>query len=174
MTPAHDAYKVKHTHNAQHPPRRTKMATDIRLDEIDGNWIMLQSAVLKSTASDFMLDAPGRRQTADGFRRALVHNDSDGLTLNFAGDYPGGVVVEGDLNVTGQIRSHRLFQLLNQVERLEDQLAQLLALQEAVVVPFWQSLEQIQSGQFSADKLGLIVKFRACTTPWTGRSMFIV
>ena len=79
------------------------MPTDIRLDEVDGTWVIVESAALKSTASDFLLDAPGRRSASGGFRRALVHDGRDGLTLNFNGDYPGGVTVGGDLRVTGRL-----------------------------------------------------------------------
>ena len=79
------------------------MATDIRLDEVDGNWVVVESDVLKSTATDFLLDAPDRRSTGGGFRRALVHDGQDGLTINFNGDYPGGVTVGGDLRVAGRL-----------------------------------------------------------------------
>lgn len=53
---------------------------------------------------DFLLDSVERRK-ANGprFRRALVHDQNDGLTLNFASDYPGGVTVNGPLNITGDI-----------------------------------------------------------------------
>jgi len=45
---------------------------------------------------DFLLDSAQRRK-ANGplFRRALVHDQNDGLTLNFAGDYPGGLTLNG-------------------------------------------------------------------------------
>ena len=40
-----------------------------------------------------------------GFRRALVHDESDGLTINFNNDYPGGVTVGGvrELDVVGNL-----------------------------------------------------------------------
>jgi hypothetical protein len=69
------------------------MATDIRLDEGDGTFLVLASRVVKTEASDFMLDSPQRRKSAGGNRRALVHNQNDGLTVNFSGDYPGGVTL---------------------------------------------------------------------------------
>src|SRR5690242_15564850 len=64
---------------------------------------------------DFLLDAAERRK-ANGpqFRRALVHDQNDGLTINFASDYPGGVTINGLLNVTGDIEmriTHHEFQL---------------------------------------------------------------
>jgi len=54
---------------------------------------------------DLLLDAVERRQ-ANGptFRRALVHDQSDGLTINFASDYPGGVTINGRLDVTGELQ----------------------------------------------------------------------
>jgi len=78
------------------------MATDIRLDDGDGTFLVLASRVLKAEASDFMLDSPQRRKSTGGMRRALVHDQSDGLTLNFNGDYPGGVAVNGrTINLNG-------------------------------------------------------------------------
>ena len=67
------------------------MATDVKLDQADGSFLHLEARVVKAVGSDFMLDAPERRTAANPFRRALVHNQNDGLTVNFAGDYPGGV-----------------------------------------------------------------------------------
>ena len=78
------------------------MPTDIKLDEFDGNWVVVESAVLKSTAIDFLLDNPSRRG-ADGFRRALTHDGADGLTINMSGDYPGGVTVDSNVRVTGRL-----------------------------------------------------------------------
>jgi hypothetical protein len=60
--------------------------------------LTVSSKILKSEATDFMLDNPGRRKTSTPFRRALVHNSNDGLTINFAKDYPGGVQIEGDVS----------------------------------------------------------------------------
>ena len=58
------------------------------------------------TGSDIVLDSPVRRKPGGStFRRALVHDENDGLSLNFANDYPGGVTV-GDvrvLDVTGDL-----------------------------------------------------------------------
>jgi len=42
-----------------------------------------------------MLDSPERRKGNKPFRRALVHDQSDGLTINFGGDYEGGVRIVG-------------------------------------------------------------------------------
>ena len=37
------------------------MPTDIKLDQGDGNWVLVEGTVLKTTAADLMLDAPQRR-----------------------------------------------------------------------------------------------------------------
>jgi hypothetical protein len=51
---------------------------------------------VKVTAADFMLDSPERRKGSNPpHRRALVHNESDGLTVNFNEDYPGGIILNG-------------------------------------------------------------------------------
>lgn len=55
---------------------------------VEGNW-------LESRTLDFKLDAPSRRSSSAGERRALVHDFNDGLTINWAGDYPGGVTING-------------------------------------------------------------------------------
>ena len=79
------------------------MPSDIRLrDETSGSdeWLVVEGAVLKATTSDVMVDSPARRSDGGGrFRRALVHDFDDGLTINFAGDYPGGVTIN-DAKVT--------------------------------------------------------------------------
>lgn len=68
--------------------------TDIVLDGGPGSdRILLQAAAVQSEASDLLLDSPGRRSKPGGYRRALVHDTSDGLTVNFNGDYPAGVTV---------------------------------------------------------------------------------
>lgn len=71
------------------------MATDVRLDERDGSFLVLDARVVHAASSDFMLDSPERRNGGGPFRRALVHNQADGLTINFNGDYPGGVGING-------------------------------------------------------------------------------
>ena len=76
------------------------MATDLILDHDGGNSIVIDAAALKATASDFLLDSPHRHTGGQinrkaGGRRALVHDFEDGLTVNFDGDYPGGVTING-------------------------------------------------------------------------------
>ena len=69
------------------------MTTDIRLDQVDGSFLELDARVVKAISSDFMLDHPDRRNGGGPHRRALVHNQNDGLTINFSRDYPGGVTL---------------------------------------------------------------------------------
>jgi hypothetical protein len=71
------------------------MATDVKLDQVDGSFLVLEGRVVKATAADFMLDSPERRKGGGPHRRALVHDQSDGLTVNFNGDYPGGITLNG-------------------------------------------------------------------------------
>jgi len=80
------------------------LMTDVRLDEgSDGSFIVLDGRVVKAAASDFMLDSPERRIGPKPFRRALVHDQGDGLTINFANDYQGGVT----LNAVREISPHQ-------------------------------------------------------------------
>jgi hypothetical protein len=81
----------------------TTMATDVKLDQVDGSFLVLEGRVVQATATDFMLDSPERRRAANPFRRALVHDQGDGLTVNFANDYKGGVT----LNAVREITPHR-------------------------------------------------------------------
>ena len=79
--------------------------SDVVLDD-DRNWVRVEGNVLQSQTSDFMLDNPGRRGQGGGrWRRALVHDGGDGLTVNFNGDYPGGVTVV-DARVNLHVEEH--------------------------------------------------------------------
>ena len=72
------------------------MAADIVLN---GDTVLVVGRWLEARTHDVKLDSPARRAAAgssdDGERRALVHDYHDGLTLNWSGDYPGGVTIEG-------------------------------------------------------------------------------
>ena len=68
------------------------MDADLRLD---GNTTTAQGDVFKTTAADVVIDAPSRRSNGAGQRRAIVHDFTDGMTLNWDSDYPGGVTIEG-------------------------------------------------------------------------------
>jgi hypothetical protein len=80
--------------------------TDVRLDQGDGSFLELDARVVKAISSDFMLDQPSRRKGGGPHRRALVHDQNDGLSINFSGDYPGGVTITGVrfLDVTGDLQ----------------------------------------------------------------------
>jgi hypothetical protein len=72
--------------------------TDIRFD---GDWIHLEGVIAKSATTDLMLDHPSRRRTGTAHRRALVHDFQDGLTVNWANDYPAGVTINSCKTVNG-------------------------------------------------------------------------
>jgi hypothetical protein len=75
------------------------MPTDITLDDEDGKQVTIQADIVKTVSSDFRLDDPARRSppnpTQSPFRRALVHDVNDGLTVNYGADYPGGITLHG-------------------------------------------------------------------------------
>jgi len=79
--------------------------TDIILD--DNETMTVVAPVLKVEGHDVIVDSAERR-APDGprFRRALVHDPNDGLTINFGNDYPGGTTINGlnSLAVNGDIQ----------------------------------------------------------------------
>jgi hypothetical protein len=77
--------------------------SDLLLDDNGGDWLTLLARVVNSASSDFMLDFGDRRKGGGAFRRALVHDEGDALALNYAGDYPGGVRVDGPIRLTGPL-----------------------------------------------------------------------
>ncbi len=78
---------------------------DVTLDGanciVDGNWLLIRCLDLK-------LDAPSRRSSESGERRALVHGFNDELVVNFAEDYPGGVTIRGTISIPGKIKQNHL------------------------------------------------------------------
>lgn len=72
------------------------MAGDISFDgdwvNVDGNWTRLRTL-------DLMLDASSRRINQTSHRRALVHDHTDRLTINYASDYPNGVRINGQTSM---------------------------------------------------------------------------
>ncbi|MDQ2842405.1 MAG: hypothetical protein M3Y72_15440 [Acidobacteriota bacterium] len=82
------------------------MSTDVKLDQVDGTFLVLDARVVKAECSDFMLDSPERHTGGGPNRRALVHDQNDGLTLNFNKDYPGGVTINAvrSLDVKGDLQ----------------------------------------------------------------------
>ena len=78
------------------------MSGDIKLD---GDWVIIDGSWMRVRTLDLMLDAPSRRSNEAGWRRALVHDTNDGLTINYSSDYPGGVTIRGKVrvdNIEGQ------------------------------------------------------------------------
>jgi hypothetical protein len=79
----------------------------------------------KMDGADFRIDHKPRRKNKSPHRRALVHNQSDGLTMNWAKDYPGGVTIHGDLKVPDKLIVknndviHLLTQMQNKINSLE-------------------------------------------------------
>lgn len=57
--------------------------------------VRLEPGQVVIDAWDLCVDSPDRRTRDAGHRRALVHDFDDGLTVNWAEDYPGGVTVRG-------------------------------------------------------------------------------
>jgi len=66
--------------------------SDVICDEL--GQVNVQCNNLNVEGTDFVLDFPARRKpNGPRLRRALVHDFNDGLTVNFAGDYPGGITL---------------------------------------------------------------------------------
>jgi hypothetical protein len=159
------------------------MATDIKLDQNGGNWVVIEGSAVKTTAPDLMIDHPARRRAGPSsqYRRALVHDFQDGLTLNWAGDYPGGVTVAGNLAVTGDVKVGNaslaaLIETLRSVEvmagnigaridTLERTVEGLVQLVGAAVIPPWRTKTEVEEGDDmgmstrSAADLGLVVEY---------------
>jgi hypothetical protein len=162
------------------------MPTDIKLDQQGGNWLILEGSVLKTTAADLMLDSPARRRGGSSpHRRALVHDAQDGLTINFAGDYPGGVTVTGNLAVTGDLKlagtalgatiaslqsalasiQTTIGEMAPRVDTLERTVASVVELIGAVIIPPWRTRTEVEQGDDmgiwveSAEQLGLAIQY---------------
>lgn len=73
--------------------------SDVSLDQPAGGWVTIQADVVNSTAHDLILGSADRMKVAKAggttYRRALVHDFDDGLTINWANDYTGGVTIRG-------------------------------------------------------------------------------
>lgn len=72
--------------------------SDIRFD---GDWVLIEGTIAKATSTDLMLDSAGRRRSSTPHRRALVHDFDDGLTVNWANDYPAGVTINAAKRING-------------------------------------------------------------------------
>ena len=63
---------------------------------LDGEQVTILCNNLNVQGHDFLLSSSARRRpSGPQFRRALVHAENDSLAMNFAGDYPGGVILNG-------------------------------------------------------------------------------
>jgi hypothetical protein len=71
-----------------------------------GEDIHIEGNVQKVTCFDIELDNAGRRKNNSGKRRAFVHDFQDGLTLNWANDYPGGVTINGKVGLGELVGTH--------------------------------------------------------------------
>lgn len=74
------------------------MKADVKLGANADDEIHVEARLAKFVTTDVMVDAPERRSSQSGYRRALVHDGGDGLTINFNGDYPGGVTIGGRIH----------------------------------------------------------------------------
>jgi hypothetical protein len=92
------------------------MPTDIMLD--DGqNIVSVLTEFFKVNGVDLILDSPSRRRSPTGTRRALVHDQNDGLTINFNGDYPGGVTIDGQAVTLGSSSTNATVSLKGIIKR---------------------------------------------------------
>lgn len=154
------------------------MPTDIKLDQNGGNWLIIEGDAVKLTAADLMLDAASRRRGGPSpHRRALVHDFNDGLTINWAGDYPGGVTVTGNLHVTGDVKTGtgtmlgaaiaslreeleslqftlrtNDFETRMRLEAVESAVKFLLDAAGAVAIPRWRTRTEVEQG----DDMGIV------------------
>jgi hypothetical protein len=78
-----------------------QLVSDIILD--DSEQVTVLCTNLNVQGHDLLLDSSARRKSnAPPFRRAMVHDQNDGLTINFNSDYPGGVTLNGVTEVRPQ------------------------------------------------------------------------
>lgn len=64
---------------------------------------IVKTFALEMNGADFRIDHKPRRKNQSIHRRAIVHNQSDGLTINWARDYPGGVTIHGDVQIPDKL-----------------------------------------------------------------------
>jgi hypothetical protein len=72
---------------------------------LDGSTIALEGDRVHIDGFDLDLDSSERRSNTSGLRRALVHDFDDGLTINYAGDYPAGVRIHGATSIRGALHT---------------------------------------------------------------------
>jgi hypothetical protein len=76
----------------------------------DGGLVHVEGDVLKVDSYDLQLDNASRRsnKNQDKPRRALVHDKGDGLTINWARDYPGGVTINGSVRCPDDVSASKI------------------------------------------------------------------
>ena len=79
----------------------------------------IDSFALKFTGADLKIDHRPRRKNQSAERRAFVHDFKDGLTINWAKDYPGGVTINGHVKCPDKlvVKNKDVLQLLQSLER---------------------------------------------------------
>ncbi len=97
---------------------------------------LLQGTSLRLTHHTLHLDHAARRTPTTGLprktqRRALMHDTSDGVTINYAKDYPGGVTIRGTVRTPDGllVKGQDVLQLITD---LQSQVAALTARVEAL------------------------------------------
>jgi hypothetical protein len=127
--------------------------TDIELDTPGPDQVRVTANYVEVAGHDFLLSHGDRLRpgAADELRRALVHDFDDTLTLNYNGDYPGGVRVVGNLEA-GSIRLNGE-DLAEAVSQLQ---AQVRELREAVF-PFADVASRLRSDLLAAVERALEV-----------------
>lgn len=79
------------------------MSSDIKLSD---DRVIVEGNFLESHTADIILDHPPRRRPGANPhvpRRALVHGFNDELVINYKGDYPGGVVIQGEVKIPDKV-----------------------------------------------------------------------
>ena len=71
--------------------------SDVRFD---GEWVLIEGTIAKATTTDLMLDSLGGARPRHRIA-ALVDDFDDGLTVNWANDYPAGVTVNSTKRING-------------------------------------------------------------------------
>ena len=77
----------------------------------DGEEVVVQAFTLKQEGADYKLDYQPRRSNNTPHRRTLVHDFQDGITINWANDYPGGVTINGGnagIDLNGKVSIDRV------------------------------------------------------------------
>lgn len=107
------------------------MESDIKLQErgvvqIEGNELFLRTHDIKLDSAD--------RRSGSGHRRALVHDQQDGLTINYNGDYPGGVTIKGIIKIDAieMPRIERYFGHSSLINTISEMKQQIDSLQERI------------------------------------------